>query len=168
MSTPTTFIKIDRNLLSWGWYTVPTTLSVWIFILISANISDRTFQGTEVKRGELITSYNSIAHACGITSDKARTAIKHLVKTNEIEYKGTNRFLHIKVLNYNKYQNVNQKTMTDESHADPMQNTISRVASVPQMKIMLSETASLWLALPVPVVEFSTQKVDSAAREYSV
>lgn len=133
MSTPTTFIKLDRNILSWGWFTVPQTLSVWLFILIKANIGDRMFQGTPVKRGEMITSYNSIAETCGITVDKARTAIKHLAETGEITYEGSNKCLHIRVVNYNKYQNgylyefegdFNEKNPEKtgcKSHANPTQ-----------------------------------------------
>ena len=112
MGTPTTFIKLDRNILSWGWYSTPATLSVWIFILIKANITDRRFQDIPVKRGELVTSYNSIAEACGISIDKVRTAISHLEKTGEIEKKGYNRFLHIRVVNYDVYQAVSHSNPT--------------------------------------------------------
>ena len=83
MGTPTTFIKLDRNILSLGWFSTPATLSVWLFILIKANISDRKFQGVPVRRGELVTSYNSIAEACGLSYSQARTAVKHLY-TSEI------------------------------------------------------------------------------------
>ena len=123
MGTPTTFIKLDRNILSWGWFSTPATLSVWLFILIKANISDRKFQGVPVRRGELVTSYNSIAEACGISVDKVRTAIKHLVDTGEIEKKGYNKFLHISVINYNTYQNTNVDEKYMPSHSNPTVQT---------------------------------------------
>ena len=105
MSTPTTFIKLDRNILSWGWFGNRETLATWIFILIRANISDRKFEGVPVKRGELVTSYNSIAEACNITYKQARTSVSHLVKTGEISSKPIKKFLLIRVLNYERYQN---------------------------------------------------------------
>ena len=104
MGTPTTFIKLDRNILSWGWFSTPATLSVWIFILIKANISDRKFQGIPVKRGELVTSYNSIAEACGISYSQARTAVEHLISTDEIRVRNQKKYLIITALNYDKYQ----------------------------------------------------------------
>ena len=34
MGTPTTFIKLDRNILSWGWFSTPAMLSVLLFTIM--------------------------------------------------------------------------------------------------------------------------------------
>lgn len=71
------WIMLSRKLLSWGWFKDSYTLQVWIFLLLSANYRDSTFQGIPVKRGQVVTSYPAIAEKCGISVRNARTAIKH-------------------------------------------------------------------------------------------
>ncbi len=127
MGTPTTFIKLDRNILSWGWFSTPATLSVWLFILIKANISDRKFQGVPVRRGELATSYNSIAEACGLSYSQARTAVKHLVDTGEILTKNHNRYLLIHIVNYDLYQ---QNTAQSHGNNRPETAVFSHFKSI--------------------------------------
>ena len=106
MAIPETYIKLSRKIIEWGWFKNPETLSVWIFLLISANISDREFEGMAVRRGELITSCQTVARTCGLTESKVRTAFRHLIKTGEIVYTPTRKFVHIRIVNYNKFQNI--------------------------------------------------------------
>ena len=122
MAIPETYIKLSRKILEWGWFTDPATLTVWIFILISANISDREFHGIPVKRGELITSCQTVAKTCGLTESKVRTAFRHLIKTGEIIYTPYKKFVHISVVNYDKFQKnqrdeINEKT-SQYSHSE--------------------------------------------------
>ena len=115
MAIPESYIKLNRKILEWGWFTDHATLAVWLFFLISANISDREFLGIPVKRGELITSCQSVARACGLTENKVRTVLKHLIKTGEIEYKPMKKFVHIRVVNYNRYQNSQHDNQPEEN-----------------------------------------------------
>ncbi len=115
MAIPETYIKLNRKIIDWGWFKDPSTLSVWIFLLISANISDREFFGVPVRRGELITSCQSVARACGLTDNKVRTAFKHLIKTGEIIYTPSRKFVHIRIVNYNRYQNSQQDISTEKT-----------------------------------------------------
>ena len=51
-------IKIDRRILEWEWYSDINTCRLFIHLLLKANWKDGRFQGTEVPRGSLVTSYN--------------------------------------------------------------------------------------------------------------
>lgn len=53
-------IKIDRRILEWEWYSDINTCRVFIHLLLKANWKDGRFQGTEVPRGSLVTSYSSL------------------------------------------------------------------------------------------------------------
>lgn len=104
MSEPTTFIKLDRNIRTWRWYTDANTMRVFIDLLLNANISDKDFMGITIHRGQTATSYASIANRLNLTIQNVRTAIGHLKLTGEITNKQYAKFQVITVLNYHKYQ----------------------------------------------------------------
>lgn len=119
MSEPSTFIKLDRNILTWEWYTDQVTKSVFIHLLLNANIKDSKFSGRVIKRGALVTSYKTLAKELKFTESQVRTAVNHLKKTGEIASKTTNKYSIITVLNYDKYQS----SFTGKSQADNRQAT---------------------------------------------
>lgn len=84
MREPTTFIKLDRNIVEWRWFSSPNTLAVWIYLLVSAKNEPEDFRDFTIGRGEVLVSYGKIAEKLGMTPKEARTAIEHLVKTGEI------------------------------------------------------------------------------------
>lgn len=103
-------IKIDRKILEWEWYSDINTCRLFIHLLLKANWKDGRFQGTEVPRGSLVTSYSSLAKQTGLSVQNVRTAIKHLILTGEITSKQQAKFTVITVKNYDKYQLDNRVT----------------------------------------------------------
>ena len=103
-------IKIDRKILEWEWYSDINTCRLFIHLLLKANWKDGRFQGTEVPRGSLVTSYNSLSKQTGLSVQNVRTAIKHLILTGEITSKQQAKFTVITVKNYDKYQLDNRVT----------------------------------------------------------
>lgn len=103
-------IKLDRRILEWEWYSDINTCRLFIHLLLKANWKDGRFQGTEVPRGSLVTSYNSLAKQTGLSVQNVRTAIKHLILTGEITSKQQAKFTVITVKNYDKYQLDNRVT----------------------------------------------------------
>ena len=77
-------IKIDRKILDWEWYSDINTCRLFIHLLLKANWKDGRFQGTEVPRGSLVTSYNSLAKDTGLSVKNVRTALNHLETTGEV------------------------------------------------------------------------------------
>lgn len=129
MSEPSTWIKLDRNITKWGWYTDTNTKAVFIHLLLKANTTDSTFLGKKVKRGELVTSQKNLAHDLGLTIFNIRTALRHLQATGEVTVKTTNKFSVITVLNYNKYQDAPQasthstkRSTSKSAHTQPTNN----------------------------------------------
>lgn len=101
---PTTYIKLDRGIIHWVWYTDPDTFRVFIHLLISANITDHLFSDITIKRGSLATSHASLADALGLTISKVRKAIRNLKETGEIETTRYANFQVIKIVKYDSYQ----------------------------------------------------------------
>lgn len=110
MAEKTTFIKIDRNIIHWGWFKNPKVLSVFIWLLIRANIKRCRFEKDIIMRGSLVTSNAHIAEECGLTIDNVRTALASLEATGEITRQRRNRYQIITVVNYDQYQSDIRKT----------------------------------------------------------
>ncbi len=104
MANKTTFVKIDRNITRWGWYTDGNTMRVVLHLVLTANMRDCVFEGVTIHRGEVATSYSSISSALGLSIKNVRTAIDHLKSTSEVAGKQYSKFSVFTVLNYDMYQ----------------------------------------------------------------
>jgi len=110
MAEKTSYIRIDRNILRWKWWSHHNTLVVFLFLLIEANIKDNGFLGILVHRGQVVTSLPSLCKNTGLSIQSVRTAISHLKSTGEITVKTYPKFSVITIVNYDKYQDLTGKS----------------------------------------------------------
>ena len=108
MAEPSTYIKLDRNLLRWRWYKDSNTTRVFIHLLLTANYGDLDFENITVLRGQAVISYKSLSEELGISYKSARTALEHLKQTGEVATKAYPKYQVVTLLNYDKYQSVGQ------------------------------------------------------------
>jgi hypothetical protein len=109
------YIRLDRKILEWEWYSDKNTKDVFIHCLLKANWKEGKFQGKKVERGSFITSISTLANECGLSPRSTRTALEHLKTTGELTIKSNNKYSVITVTNYDYYQtndtqDDNQKT----------------------------------------------------------
>lgn len=98
------WVKIHRKMIDWRWYGVTNVKVTFFHLLLRSNHKDGFAYGYEVKKGQVLTSYESLSKETGLTIMQVRTAIKKLIKTGEISQKITNRFSIITICNYENYQ----------------------------------------------------------------
>jgi len=98
------YIKLDRGICDWEWFTDANTLKVWIFLLTNARYSDGAWKGIPVKRGQLVIGRKSLANRLKMSENEIRTSLNHLKKTKEITIQSTNRFSLITIVKYGIYQ----------------------------------------------------------------
>lgn len=105
MREPTTYIKLDRNILDWRWIGDANTLAVWVWLLLNANIEPTDFRDFRIERGEVLFSVDQIADKLGMSVKNVRTALEHLTKTGEIQKKrrSKNKVLYI-IEGFSRYQ----------------------------------------------------------------
>ena len=103
------FIKIDRGILDWEWYSDINTTRLFIHLILKANWKDGRFQGVKVPRGSLVTSLPTLAEETGLSLQQIRTAEKHL-KSGEITVSLHPKFRIISIKNYCEYQDVNSQS----------------------------------------------------------
>ena len=122
----TEFIKLNRKILEWEWFSDVCTRDVFIYCLLKANWKPGNWHGIEYKRGEFITSLPTISEDLGFSIMNVRTALKHLKSTGEITDKTYNKFRVISIKNYDKYQSDNRQAnrqLTDKQQATNRQLT---------------------------------------------
>ena len=110
------FIKLHRSILDWEWYKDEHTKNVFLHLLLNANWEDSRFQGYDVPRGSLVTSYKSIAQSLNISVKSARVAIEHLKRTGEVAVKGHSHFSIVTLLNWDKYQGYEEQEGNHEGN----------------------------------------------------
>ena len=107
---PTTWLKLNRNILDWRWFKDGNTLQVFLYLLLSANTKDNEYRTITICRGEVVRSQERIAEDTGLTRQQVRTVLCKLEATKEITKETRSGIVVISISNYNKYQDGNQGT----------------------------------------------------------
>jgi len=129
MREPTTYIKLDRNIMNWRWLSDPNTLAVWIYLLVNANNEARDHREFTVERGEIDCTISQISEKMGLSMRNVRTALEHLTKTGEITKKRqTNKCTTYKIEGFERYQAkpTNDRQTTDKPSTSDRQATDKR------------------------------------------
>lgn len=98
------WVKLHRQIINWEWFKKPETLSVFIYCLTRANIADGSWRNIAYKRGQFITSLETIHKDTGLSIQQTRTALKHLISTGEITSESTSQYRIITVCKFSDYQ----------------------------------------------------------------
>ncbi len=112
----TGYIKLHRKILDWEWYKHTNTRILFLHLLISANWEDSYQNGHMIQRGQLLTTVKELSTINQQTTQQTKTALKHLVSTNEITIKATPKFSIITVNNYDVYQSSNKQNSNHTSN----------------------------------------------------
>lgn len=126
------YIKLSRKILEWEWYSDINTCRLFIHLLLKANWKEGRFQGVEIPRGSLVTSYSSLAKDTGLSVKNVRTALKHLEATGEVAVKRQAKFSVVEVKNYDAYQTGG--TVNGSQTAVKRQANGSQVATIEESK----------------------------------
>lgn len=103
------FIKIDRKITKWEWWSDINTFRVFVYMLITAYWVDGSYKGKEIPRGSFPSTIPNLARETNLTENEIRTTLKHLQSTGEITVKSTNKFTVFTVNNYDLYQAINRQ-----------------------------------------------------------
>ena len=121
------YIILFRKFLNWEWYKNEVTKSVFLHCILKANWEEKKFEGEIIKRGSFITTLEKLANELGYTISQIRTALKHLVLTNDLAIKTTNKFRVITVVNYELYQDISKQN--DKQIANKSQTNRKQIAT---------------------------------------
>jgi DNA-binding transcriptional MerR regulator len=117
------WIRIHRQFLNWEWFNKSEAVHLFMYLVLKANHKDGFWQGNEIKRGQLITSFGKISTDTNISLQTIRTLLKKFEKTNEINMQTTNKFTRITICKYDSYQTENEDTNTKVTNKQQTTNT---------------------------------------------
>ena len=118
------WIKLHRELLQWEWYDDTNTKCLFLHCLLRANHSDTEWRGHKIKRGQFLTSIDTLTRETGLSVSQIRTSLKKLISTSELTSKSQARSTVITVVEYDSHQGSDKpddKLMTLKSQADDIE-----------------------------------------------
>jgi hypothetical protein len=71
------WIRIHRQFLNWEWFNKSEAVHLFMYLVLKANHKDGFWQGNEIKRGQLITSFGKISIDTNISLQTIRTLLKN-------------------------------------------------------------------------------------------
>ncbi len=130
------FIQIHRQMVNWEWYDDTVTKCVFLHLLLTANFKATKWHGVDLRPGELIASYGSLANKLKMGVQQIRTAIDKLKLTGEVAIKTTNKFSVITIVNWDKYQSKpNQNSSKRASQWAPKGQTEGKQGAIKGQQI---------------------------------
>ena len=127
------YIKLDRKLLNWEWFTDINTAHLWIYILLKANHKEKEWRGIKIKEGTFITSSLKMSAETGLTRQQIRTSLYKLISTNEITKISTNEYTQISVNKWADYQYISEK-LTNEATTETTSQSTSEITTTKEYK----------------------------------
>lgn len=117
-------------MLEWEWYSDIKVKTLFLHLLLKANVCDKQWKGVDVKRGQLITGRQKLSVETGLSEKEIRTCIDKLKSSGEVAIKSASKFSIITLLNYNKFQDQEY----DEGPANGPRKGQERASKGPQLK----------------------------------
>ncbi|MBM1105163.1 hypothetical protein JQC67_03320 [Aurantibacter crassamenti] len=130
------FIKLSRELTDWEWYQDSTACRLYIHLKLRANYTDKKWQGTLVKRGQLISSNENLARDLNLSFQQIRTGIKKLKSSGYITTQTTNKFTLITIVDYEETQARYAPTnmLTNTLATNKQQSTNKKITTTKESK----------------------------------
>jgi len=113
---------LDREFTNWPLFYDDAAWKLFTYLLIRANYTTRQWGTREVRKGELITSYQHLADALHKSRDEIKRLLKKLKDIHEVETIRVGNALLIKMPNYLKYMGLMEKKKRKSARPSPEEN----------------------------------------------
>jgi hypothetical protein len=156
--------------MDWEWYQSPNVSRLYFHLIFKVNFRDKKWQGNLIKRGQLITSNNSLSTELLLSMQAIRTALGKLQDGGYVKVETTNRFTLITVLNYDKFQSAktesNKPTITQETvkkHSSNKQITTTKESNkeMKSNKETIDDRREIFKKQVFSFSDFNTKILDS-------
>lgn len=104
------WIKIHRQLLDWEWYSDIPTCRLFLHLILRANHKPKKWKGILIGAGEVLSGRNALAKDTGLSPQQIRSSLAKLERTHNLTIRTTNKYSVYSIVNYNKYQLMENKT----------------------------------------------------------
>lgn len=98
------WIKLNRKILEWEWYTDQNTTRLFIHLLLRATHKPTKWRGIDLNPGQLISGRKLLSSETGLSERAVLTALKRLKSTNEVIIKSNTKFSVFTINHWELYQ----------------------------------------------------------------
>ena len=116
------YIMLDREFTNWPLFYDDAAWKLFTYLLMRANYTTRQWGTREVRKGELITSYQHLADALHKSRDEIKRLLKKLKDIHEVETIRVGNALLLRMLNYLKYMGLMEKKKEKFARPSPAEN----------------------------------------------
>jgi DNA-binding transcriptional regulator YhcF (GntR family) len=138
------WVKIHRRLLDNSICQKPQWAWVWIVLLLSANHEDNTFifngKKQTILRGQFLTGRKELASKTKVSQTTLERILNYLESEHQIGQQKTNKYRVITIINYNEYQQTDNKRTTNGQQTDTNKNEKNEKNNTYSHKNYLLET----------------------------
>jgi len=106
------YIKLHRSLIEWQYWDDHNTTRLLIYFLVSVNYESKRWKGIDINCGSMVTSFDKISIATGLSVKQVRRSIKILIDCKEVTQVTTNKFQLITLVKWAELQVEENKRAT--------------------------------------------------------
>ncbi len=107
-------------------------------LLLLASFKESEWKGRKVVRGQVIIGTNKLGDDLGLSRQQVRTALKKLIKTNEITTEATNKYTVITITNWDRYQEERTSLNQQETDRKPHLNNLNNLNNLKNKETICS------------------------------
>lgn len=104
------YIKLHRSLLEWQHWDDHNTTRLLIYLLVKVNYENKKWKGIDIKAGSVVTSYEKLSIAVGLSISQIRRSLIVLENDKQIDRKTTNKNQLISLIKWGELQIEEKKT----------------------------------------------------------
>jgi hypothetical protein len=148
------WVKTHRRKIKWEWFSTPNTAHFFEYCLLKASHKEFRYKGKVIPRGGFWFGRKVASTETGLSERSIRTAIKHLISTNEVTIKTSSQGSIITVVNWDKYQLVTNDVTNDRPTTDQRPttyknyNNINNINNNPKASSQTFDLEQIYSAYP--------------------
>ncbi len=169
------YIKLFRSIVDWEFWDDHNTTRLLVYLLVSVNHEPKVWRGVEIKAGELITSYEKLATATGLTVSQVRRSLSCLEHDKQITRKTTNKHQAVTLVKWEELQIETKQNRRQKSPKTATTKEVyisTNVDNIQEDSSEKSHSLILWIEKNAPRVNqmnepFTIEQAEKVKQEYN-
>lgn len=117
------WIKLHRSLITWDYWDDHNTTRLLTYLLLSVNHQTKNWKGMEIQAGTIVTSFEKLSIATGLSVQQIRRSLTCLENDKQITRKSTNKHQTISLVKWKELQVIESKPTSKKNKTEHQNNS---------------------------------------------